>query len=143
MATVHEDTDRAYGASTLLVVDTDYIVSKPTGKLIRVSDALLADWACGWRAIKVVYVGGYQNTAESIAGATSVPNGVLRVFYELLAWMYKQRTAKEVGLTQTQDGFGNRTFSGPAYITPAMVGALSAAGAVPTSLDIRTGERDA
>lgn len=143
VTSVHEDSARVYGASALLVVDTDYLISKPTGKLIRVSSALPLAWMYGWRAIKVVYVAGYQNTDAGISGALAMPASIKRVFNEITAWMFKQRTGGEVGLTQVQDGFGNRTFSGPAYITPAMAGALSAAGAVPTSMSGRTGARDA
>lgn len=141
VTTVHEDNSRVF--ATPLVVDTDYTVSKPAGRLIRVSGSLPIEWATGWRAIKVVYLGGYQNTEGTITGAQAVPADVLRVFYELLGWMFKQRANNDVGLTQAQDAFGNRVFSGPAYITPGMQAALSMAGAIPASLTVRTGERDA
>jgi hypothetical protein len=39
------------------------------------------------------------------------------------------------------DATGNRTFSGPAYITPGMESALAAAGAR-SRLEVKTGERD-
>ena len=141
VTTVHEDSSRVF--ATPLVVDTDYIVSKPAGKLIRVSSNQPSEWVTGWRAIKVVYLGGYQNAAGSQALATAVPDAVRRVFFELVRWILNQRTNNEVGLTQAQDSFGNRTFSGPAYITPSMVTTLYAAGGVPVSLALRTGERDA
>lgn len=140
VTTVHEDSSRVY--ATALVENTDYIVSKPEGKLVRVSGNLPIDWDYGWRAIKVVYIAGYQNAAGTQAGATAVPDAVRRVFYELLRWIFNQRTMNQVGLTQAQDSLGNRTFSGPAYLTPLMQAALSAAGAVPVSLALRTGERD-
>lgn len=137
---VYEDPNRAF--ATALVVNTDYIVSKPAGKLLRVSSATPMHWQTGWRAIKVVYLGGYQNTNGTITSAEAVPPTILRVFYEMARWIINQRTANEVGLTQVQDSFGNRTFSGPAYITPGMQAALYAAGAVASTLAGRTGERD-
>jgi len=143
VTTIHEDSNRAYDATTLLTVDTDYIISKPIGEIVRVSSSLPLGWEAGWRAIKIVYLGGYQDVGGTISGAAALPHAVKRVFFELVAWMVRQRTGGEVGMTQVQDGFGNRTFSGPAYITPAMAAALSAAGALAPSLAGRTGERDA
>lgn len=144
VTTVHEDAARSYGASTLLVVDTDYVVSKPAGKLVRIAGtgSSPSAWASSWRAVKVVYVGGYQNTAGTITNAEAVPPEVLRVFDELVGWMIRQRAAKEVGLTSISDAVGNRSFSGPAYITPQMRATLLEAGAS-LSLQSRTGERDA
>lgn len=140
VTTVHEDSARAY--STPLVVDTDYVVTKPAGKLIRVSGSQPRPWLSTWRAVKVVYVAGYQNTAGSPAQAAAVPPEVLRVFDELVGWMIRQRAQKEVGLTVTSDAAGGRTFSGPAYITTQMQATLDQAGASQAN-EIRTGERDA
>lgn len=138
---VWEDSARVY--TTPLVVNTDYLISKPAGKLIRVSSSLPLVWQTGWRAIKVVYHGGYRNAEGSPAGATDIPPAIMRVFFELTRWILNQRAKNEVGLTQVQDTFGNRTFSGPAYVTPSMQNALYAAGAVANTLAGRTGERDA
>lgn len=143
VTTVHEDPSRVYGAGALLAAGTDYLVSKPTGKLVRLSGGMPRAWASSWRAVRVVYLGGYQNTAGSVSGADPVPPVVLRVFDELVGWMIRQRTAKEVGLSSVSDALGNRTFQGPAYITPQMQKALLEAGATPGAILGRTGERDA
>ena len=138
---VWEDSARVY--TTPLVVNTDYLISKPAGKLMRLSGSLPIEWQTGWRAIKVVYHGGYKNAEALPAGAENIPPAIMRVFFELTRWILNQRANNEVGLTQVQDSFGNRTFSGPAYITRSMQNALYAAGAVANTLAGRTGERDA
>lgn len=141
VTTVHEDSARAYGADTLLTANTDYVVSKPTGKLVRVAGAAPSAWISSWRAVKVVYVAGYQNTAGNISGADAVPPTILRVFDELVGWMIRQRISKEVGLQSVSDALGNRSFSGPAYITPQMEALLMRSGAC-VNMRMRTGERD-
>lgn len=142
VASVNEDSSRVYAASSLLVVDTDYIVSKPHGKLIRVAGSLPKSWVWSWRASKVVYVGGYQNTAGSVTNADPVPFPIMRVFHELAKWMIDQRKpGGMVGFSTVTDATGNRTSIGPAYITPGMAAALSAAGAR-SRLETTTGERD-
>lgn len=143
VASIYEDPNRTYGADTLLTVTTDYIVSAPVGKIIRVSSATPILWSSSWRAVKVAYIAGYQNTAGSIVGATAVPYSILRVFDELVAWLIRQRTRHEVGIQTVSDALGNRTFTGPAYITPGMQAALDAAGALRASQRGATGERDA
>jgi len=142
VTSVHEDPNRDYDADTLLTVTDDYIASAPVGKIIRVSSALPIGWSCAWRAVKVIYVAGYQNTDADITGAAAVPAAILRVFDELVGWMIQQRTKGQVGYQSVSDTFGSRTISGPAYITPGMQAALDAAGAVPVSRAGRTGERD-
>jgi hypothetical protein len=145
VASVNEDTSRVYGAGSLLTVNTDYIVSNPTGKLVRVMGSLPASWSWSWRAVKVAYIAGYQNTSGSISGADAVPYAILRVFDELVAWMIDQRAPgpkRQVGMNSVSDGLGNRSFSGPAYITPGMQAALDSAGALPVSVRSVTGERD-
>lgn len=143
VTSIHEDVARAYGAPTQLVENTDFIISKPSGKLTRVSGASPRSWLWSWRAIKVVYLGGYQNTAGTITSAEAVPPKVLRVFDELVAWMIRQRSKGEVGLQSISNETGSRSFTGPAYVTDIMRAALAEAGAVPNSLAGHTGERDA
>lgn len=143
VTTVHEDVNGEHGSDTLLTVTTDYLVSKPAGRIIRMSGGRPIGWSNAWRAVKVVYIGGYQNTAGTVTGAQDVPFGVLRVFDELVGWMMQQRTRAEHGMTSTSDATGSRQFSGPAYITPGMQAALDSCGAVSVSRRIQTGDRDA
>ena len=145
LTTVHEDSARAYGAGALLVADTDFVLSKPAGKLIRISGSggTPRAWVASWRAVKVVYIAGYQDTSGSIVGAAAVPPEVLKVFDDLVAWMIRLRVGKEQALASMTNGMGSLSFlAGPPMITSAMQAALDAAGATP-SLRIRTGERDA
>src|SRR5574341_1623648 len=145
VTSVNEDSARVYGSGSLLVADTDYVIQKQSGKLVRVSGATPKPWLWSWRAIKVVYIAGYQNMSGTIVGADPVPFEILRVFDELVTWIYRQRGgfggSREAGLVSMTDAMGNRTFTGPAYITSAMQGALDAAGALRPSLAQRCGER--
>lgn len=146
IASVYEDTARAF--VTPLAVNTDFIVSQvPTGtegKLIRVASSLQKSWASGWRAIKVTGIFGYQNTTGNVSGAQGVPPGILGVFDELLAWLYRHRSKQEGGRASVSDETGSRTFwAGPPMITDGMYARLDAVGRVPATLRGWYGERDA
>jgi hypothetical protein len=145
VTSVNEDPAGAYAAGSLLVAGTDYNVSKPSGKLIRLAGpALPKSWLWSYRAVKVVYTAGYQNTAGNVPGTPdAVPFALMRVFHELAAWMIRQRKpGGDVGMQSVSDATGSRTFSGPAYVTTGMQASLSAAGAR-SRLEVRAGERDA
>lgn len=86
VTSVHETASRTYDSTTLLVANTDYVVSPaasstftdPVAYLIRTSSATDGpkDWLCGWRAIKVIYSAGYADTA-------SVPEAIKRQAVEI------------------------------------------------------------
>lgn len=142
VTSVNEDSVRTYGAGSLLVADTDYLLSKPAGKIIRLSGGQARSWIWTWRAVKVVYIAGFQDTGGTVSGATAIPFPLMRVFHELAKWLIEQRKpGGAVGMQSVSDATGNRTFSGPAYVTPGMEDALGAAGAR-SRLEVKTGERD-
>src|SRR5512139_4133366 len=59
VTSVWEDTTRAY--ATPLTANTDYIVSQPSGRLIRIAgvNGTTKNWVQGFRAVKVAYSAGY------------------------------------------------------------------------------------
>jgi hypothetical protein len=143
VTTVNEDSSRTYGGASLLAANTDYIVNNPVGKLTRVAGSLPRSWVWSWRAVKVVYIAGYQRSDGSIVGADAVPNGILGVFDDLVAWMISHRNKSEQGRASISDELGSRTFwAGPPMITDGMHDRLAAAGALRASLRGITGERD-
>jgi len=114
VTSVHEDTTRAYGATALLVEGTDYIVSKPGGKLIRIAGATSGkcSWALGFRAIKVLFKAGWA--------IADVPMRFKDACLHLTAILWREREQKTYGVSgQTADGtnFSRVTVSHlPAYI---------------------------
>lgn len=118
--TVHEDPSwenapaSAYGASTLLVENTDYIVIElkdepaPFVKLYRLNRA----WATGRRTIKVDVSTqglGYTNTA-------AVPNVIKGVALEVCARVWRDRAKEEIGLVSRTDALGTITRQLPALL---------------------------
>ena len=113
VTTVHEDSGRDYPASSLLTETTDYIVSKPRGALIRVSGSGKSGWETGFRAIKVVYAGGYTNEA-------AVPHDIKGVGREYTALIYREVVRGEQNISGLSDSTGNITRFGPARLTESM-----------------------
>ena len=119
--TIHEDPDwesRAagdrYGASTLLVLDVDFVVLE-----LKVEPApfvilrrLLTDWATGRRAIKVEVSAngcGYIDTA-------AVPKVIKGVCLEVCARVWRDRKSAEIGMTSKTDSTGTITRQLPALL---------------------------
>lgn len=122
VTSVHEDATRAYDPLTPLVVDTDYIVSSPVGKLIRVqSGAGAFNWLSGFRTVKVVYEAGYLKPGEDEpVGAAAVPADLTQVCAELAATIYQDADRKDWGKTQISTEGRNMTrFLG--YLTTDIV----------------------
>lgn len=133
VATVHEDVTRAYGAGSLLVADTDYIVSKPLGKLIRVaSGAGLGTWASGFRAVKVAYKPGWTVAA--------LPARFKDAALFLCALLYKEQARANWGVSSITDAAGNFTRVSVDHLPASVRAVLDAEGA---RLSGASGERDA
>lgn len=111
VTTVHEDPDRTYGADTLLVVNTDYIISKPLGKLIRISEAggCPIEWDASWRAVKVVHAGGYATTTGTPTGALEVPPDLKEVALKVCAKLWSEAMRQQWGISGASDAAGNWT----------------------------------
>ena len=131
---VAEDRDRSYGSETVLVESTDYIVSKPTGKLIRVNGSAPKAWLQGFRAIRVKYAGGYATVA-------TVPGWLANLCHEHVARMYRAIERKEQGLSGVADEFGNLSRFGDEMLTAEMTDTLMSHAHY--KLGQPTGERDA
>lgn len=113
VTTVHEDSDRAYGATSLLVEGTDYIVDTTAGKLIRISGASPTTWTTGFEAIKVVWTAGYSNQ-------DAVPPDLKRIAREFFAMQFRDITAQHQNLSNVSDGLGTVQRFGPPFLTSEM-----------------------
>lgn len=103
VTSIHEDSTRTYAAGNLLTVNTDYVVSATTGEIFRVVAASgPRPWLPGWRAIKVVYTGGYANTA-------AVPEEYKEACLEVAAAIYYEAVNKRQGVSAVQDAHGSVT----------------------------------
>jgi len=113
VTSVHESTGwpRTYGASELLVADTDYTVSKPAGKLYRLESSI-ANWATGFRTVKVVYTAGYTQA--------TVPARIKAVVLRLCAVMWAEVDRALFGVSTQSDQLGNFTRFAPARLTDDM-----------------------
>jgi len=148
ITSINEDATRVFGGSTLLVVNTDYIVSQPAssadGKIIRVANSLPQAWTVGWRAVKVVGIFGFKDTAGVVSAAQDVHPVILDVFDDLTAWIIRHRTKGEVGTDSSTDAMGTRTlWQGPPMVTEGMKTRLASIGALSPTLRGVYGERDA
>ena len=136
VTSVHEDEARAYGADKLLVENTDYIVNKPEGKLIRVagSDQPSTTWGMSFREYQVLYQGGYSAVAD-------VPDDLQGVAAELVVGKFREITKHHHNLSGVVDDVGNLTRFGAAALSKDQRIVLNAhkRREPPSS---RTGERD-
>ena len=113
VTSIHEDANRAYGATTLLVVNDDYIVTNPKGRITRVysTGSGVRAWERGFRAVKIVYTAGYADTA-------SVPKDVKWATMRFVSLVYREVMRKEQGLQSISDDMGNISRLFPAGLTP-------------------------
>lgn len=104
---VWEDATRVY--ATPLVAGTDYIVSKPGGKLQRISGY----WLTGFRAIKVSYTAGYLDKDDLPAGAGAVPADIKDCCLWIASRLFQESERKEFDVSSVTDSLGTVTrFSG-------------------------------
>lgn len=113
VTSIHEDAERSYGSTDLLTVTTDYILTLPKGKITRVfsSGSGLRQWLLGFRAIKVVYTGGYATTA-------AVPEDIKLATAKFCALVYRESVRREQGISSVSDDTGNLSRLFPAGLTP-------------------------
>lgn len=112
ITTIHEDTNRAYAASTLLTEGTDYIVHKPAGKITRITSATgsRTSWETGLRAVRAVGSFGYADTE-------AVPWEIKDPALRHVARAYREITREHNDISSIQDDvgrvqyFSDRTFN--------------------------------
>jgi hypothetical protein len=109
VTSVYEDSSRAFAAASLLTVTTDYIVSAPEGRLIRVLSAQPTSWRTGWRVIKVVHSAGYLKTDATPVGALAVPDDLKDAALKLAAKLWMESTRQQWGVSGMSDNAGNWT----------------------------------
>lgn len=110
-AVVNEDTARAYGTDTALVLDTDYEVSRGE-YLVRIASRLPLSWVSGYRTVKHRYSAGYF-------GPANVPGNIKEVVLELVAWAYRYAKNGRQGASAGTDALGSWTM-GPPMVTTGM-----------------------
>lgn len=110
ITTIHEDATRVYGASSLLVEGTDYLLVKPIGRIVRLNGGYPTRWEVGFHAIKIVGSFGYASTA-AVPWALKDPalRHVARTYREITKEVHDVHSiADDVGRVQY---FSDRTFN--------------------------------
>lgn len=116
VTSVHEDTARIYGAASLLVLDTDYNLNKPTGQLVRVqSGAGAGRWTPGYRAVRVLYKAGYAQLDGLPSGAVAIPDDIKEAAAQMALVLFKQHDQQRVGVSSITDAASGsiQRFMGP------------------------------
>ena len=89
ITSIHIDTDRAYGAATL--IDSSKYVSYDDGKIHLDQNTFSASA----KANKIVYVAGY----------TTIPNDLVMAVSDQIKWMFRKHLANQEGIqVETQIG---------------------------------------
>lgn len=130
---VYEDPYRVYGADTLLVAGTDYLVSVGPGRIERLSSGVSYAWWPGRRAAKLVYSGGYT--------IANVPVELKGHAIHLAAQYFLEADKGQIEVATGSNALGSWTRYGPAALTRKAYDGLWSAGHVRAEADI-TGERD-
>lgn len=107
ITTVHEDPQQTYGASSLLVQGTDYILDSGRSgdswaKLKRINAGFPQTWDSTYRAVKVAYKGGYEDVG-------SVPQDIKDIVLRGIALSYREVTAKMQGVSTHTNATGTVT----------------------------------
>lgn len=113
---IHEDDLHVYGADTLLVNGTDYVVDEESGSVKRLDSGYSQVWLWGRESIRVVYAGGYTQA--------TVPADLKRVAAELFAMQWNEKYNRRVNISSVSDSLGSRAFFGPADVTSRMMDRL-------------------
>lgn len=108
---VNEDPNRTFGASTKLVENTDFIVSRQDGRLLRWMGGVPAFWPCEQRVVRDTYSAGYFTVAN-------VPYDLKDVCLRLSDRIYSEKGRE--GATSYTDAAGTVTRLGPAFLTDPM-----------------------
>lgn len=115
---VNEDVSRTYAASSQLVANTDYILtrSRRGDKLVRLWGTQPGRWLLGFRAIRKTYSGGYT--------AATVPGDLKDACRKLTKLLYDEVDKNRLGLSGMSDATGNWSRFAAASITPETSAAL-------------------
>jgi hypothetical protein len=115
VTSVHEDLNREYAAGDLLTVNTDYIIVTAAGKLQRIVSSTGGErsWLLGFRAIKVIYEGGY-------ADRDNVPEAISDVVLRHAVTIAKDVIRGNQDLSEATDAMGRFVRFGPPILTSGM-----------------------
>jgi hypothetical protein len=109
---IAEDTSRAYGATTVLTENTDFLVNYNTGEITRVSGGSPTTWFSGFEAIRIKLTGGWSEA--------NVPPAVKDVCKEYMARKYHAGVDQEYSFSTVNDARGTVTHFGPVMLTKPM-----------------------
>lgn len=109
VTSVHESSAMTYDATTLLTETTNYIVSKPSGRLIRVSNSSPDIWLAGFRAVRIIYLAGYRSPAGAPSAAGGLPQRIVDAALKVAAKLWAEQERGLWGLSGQSDGAGNWT----------------------------------
>ncbi len=109
---IAEDSNRAYGSSTVLTEGTDFLVDYNTGKITRLSGDSPTSWLAGFEPIRVKFNGGW--TLEN------VPPKIKKVVGEYMARIYTAEVEQSYAFQTVNDARGTVTHFGPVMLTLPM-----------------------
>ena len=114
VTSVHETTSRVYDSTTKLTEDTDFLVHKDEGVLVRLRGTLRASWEAGnVEPIRVEYTAGYPHQDD-------VPADIKKVCREYVAMVVREISHKLQNQESVTDSFSTRRRFGPVQLTPGM-----------------------
>lgn len=100
VTSVHEDDNTTYDANSILTVTTDYVVSNPSGKILRVSNGVHTTWLIGYRTVQVIYTAGYAATAN-------IPSDIKYEVMRMIGAMWSEVGRGEYNMSSVSDDMGN------------------------------------
>lgn len=119
VTSINEDAERAYGADTLLVEGTDFLVYKSEGRLRKISEVSGFAFGTGARflkaelALKIVYSAGYATIPQDLELACN----------EMVAHLYRNR-GKTSNLASQSVGSWSETYKDKPAAIPEHVQSL-------------------
>jgi hypothetical protein len=110
---VNEDSDRTFGAGTVLTAGTDFIADLENGRILRVSGCCATDWEEGECAVQLKYQGGY-------ADIDALPWDIRDVALRHAALTWQEISQHHQGVSSISDATGSTTRFRAAQLTPEM-----------------------
>ncbi len=117
---IAEDSDREYGATTVLTSGTDYRIVNDgdhTSKIIRLDGDYTTAWESGYEAIRITIKGGWA--------IADIPPPIKRICKEYLARQYHANANQSYAFERVTDARGTISHYGPVMLTKPMRNVLA------------------
>lgn len=122
ITSVEEDSQRNYGAGSVLTAGDDYLLDKNRGTLTRVSGADVWRWETGARSVRVTYQGGYNDVAGD---KVNIVNDLKRACIKQCLLILREDDREMQGVSSVTDTVGSVTkFDARTAIHPDVLGIL-------------------